>query len=122
MDFALDLETRDIPITGGKLAEVTDHLLEVQQRVAIAYKTHLGEWPFDENRGLPWSEEFMVKGPDLNQLSSRLYAYTLTIEGVTGVRSLDIEFSQADRELVITVDIETSEGANAPFKVKVALP
>ncbi len=119
MDYLLDQDSWDVPIQNGKLDEVTDGLEEMVQRVAIAYKTHLGEWDFDINRGLPWLEEILVKSPDLDQVKSRVTAYTLTIEGITGVNSIDVTLDESTRVMTITADLETSDGVTGPFNIDV---
>ncbi|MGD8501314.1 MAG: hypothetical protein PVJ86_11745 [Phycisphaerales bacterium] len=120
MDFKLDQTEWDIPIEEGKLAEVTDGIEEMIQRVAIAYKTHLGEWDFDETRGLPWTEEILVKNYDLDNVVSRITNYTLTIEGIIAVRDLDVAVDDTTRTMTISADLLTEEGVTGPFNVDVS--
>jgi len=119
MDFLLDLVTWDVPIEGGKLAEVMDPLAEMRQRVGIAIKLLLGEWPYDAKRGLPWIEEILVKEPNLNQIQSRFRAYILSIEGILSIRSLVISLDDSTGMLTIVLDLETVVGLTGPFQIKV---
>ncbi len=122
-DFYLNWSNWGLEVSGGRLREInpdgTDWIGEMRQRVAIAIKTHLGEVLLDTTRGLPWSEEILIKGPDLAQITSRTRAYLLTIEGVTGVRRLEIELDNATRIMTWTVDVETPAGVTGPFNVTV---
>lgn len=118
-DFALNWDTWDAYVSGGKIAEVTDGVEEMKQRIAIALKTLLGEWFLDTSRGLPYLTEILKKNPKLNQITSRVRAYLMTIEGVTGVRSVKVDPPTSERDLNINVDCETVEGITGPFNVTV---
>jgi hypothetical protein len=120
-DLALDFDTWDCYIADGKIAEINtidnpDEAGEVRQRAAIAIKTHRGELPFDTSRGLAWSEEILIRDPSLTQITSRARAYLLTVDGVTGVRKLEITRDSVDpRKLNWIVDLETTGGPTGPF-------
>lgn len=119
-DLALDFDTWDCYIAGGIIAEINtidnpDEAGEVRQRAAIAIKTHRGELPFDTSRGLAWSDEILIRDPNLTQITSRARAYLLTVDGVTGVRRLEITHNRAQRRLDWIVDLETTGGPTGPF-------
>lgn len=116
MDYALDMSTWSLSVSGGKVTEVTDGLEEMKQRVGIAIKTHLGEKNLDTTLGLDWAGEILVKNPDLDQIASSARAYLSTrVEGITNVRSLEIELNTATRVMTWTLDLETTEGITGPF-------
>lgn len=121
MDFHLDFDTWDIPIAGGLLREVTDAMREKQQRVAIALKTFLGESSRNTTVGLPWREEILIKGPNLNHVQSRIRAYLASIEGITSVLALGVVLDEHTRSMTITPHLETTEGEIPPFNVRVRL-
>jgi hypothetical protein len=118
-DFKLNFDSWGIEVTGGKIAEVTDGVEEMKQRIAIAIKTQLGEWFLDTTRGVPYLEEWFVKVPKLGQLTSRLRAYLMTVEGVVGVDELVLTLDQATRTINVKVDAVTTEGITGPFNVSV---
>ncbi len=120
-DFYIDPATWGFVVEGGKIREVTDPIEEMKQRNAVAIKTHLGEVALDTTRGLPWTQEILVKSPNLDQITSRTRAYLLTVEGNTAVRRLDVEYDRATREMEWTLDVETFAGVTGPFNVKVTL-
>lgn len=117
MDYALDLTIHGLTVSGGKVTEVTDGVQEMIQRIVIAIKTHRGERLLNTDIGLPWTEEIMVKAPDLDRITSYARAYLLTVEGVTRVIQLDIAFDNAARSLSWTINVETTSGITGPFNV-----
>jgi len=120
-DLRLNYDTWDCQIANGKVDEINtpdnpDEAGAVKQRAAIAIKTHLGELAFDTARGLPYTEEIMVRDPNLTRITSRARAYMLTVDGVTGVRKLEIRRNPTDpRRLDWTVDLETLSGDTGAF-------
>jgi hypothetical protein len=117
MDYALDLSIHGLTVSGGKVTEVTDGVQEMIQRIVIAIKTHLGEQQLNTLTGLPWTEEILVKNPNLDQITSRARAYIMSIEGVTNVIQLDIVLDPATREMDWTLNVETTSGVTGPFNV-----
>ena len=120
-DLKLDYTTWGCTVSEGMILEVTDAADEMRQRCAIAIKTHLGEYFLDTSRGLPWTSEILVKAPDLAQITSRARAYLMTIEGVTGVKTLTIALDSASRVMTWTLNVEFPEGVTGPFLVSVTL-
>lgn len=118
-DYALDLTIHGLTVSGGKVTEVHDGVQEMIQRIVIAIKTHFGEWLLDTTRGLPWSEEILIKNPNLDQIVSRTRAYLLTIEGVIGIRQLDVSVDFETRVMSWALNAETASGVTGPFNVDV---
>lgn len=118
-DFKLNLDSWGLEVAGGKIAEVTDGIEEMKQRIAIALKTQLGEWFLDTTRGLPFIEEVFVKRPNLGQLTSRIRAYIMTIEGIVGVNALTLSLDNTTRTMTWKVDAVTTVGVTGPFNVTI---
>jgi hypothetical protein len=115
MDYALDLDIHGLTVSSGKVTEINtpdnpDGVGEMIQRIVIAIKTHLLD-------GLPWTEEILVKNPDLDQITSRTRAYIASIEGVTRIIQLDIVLDPETREMDWTLNVETERGITGPFNV-----
>jgi hypothetical protein len=117
MDYALDLTIHGLTVSAAKVTEVTDGVQEMIQRIAIAIKTHLGERQLNVNTGLPWTEEILIKNPNIGQITNRARAYLLSIEGVTRVIQLDIVLDPETREMAWTLNAETTSGVTGPFNV-----
>ena len=112
-----------LTVSGGKVTEINtpdnpDGVGEMIQRIIMAIKTHLGERMLNTNDGLPWTEEILIKNPNLGQITSRARAYLMTIEGVTRVLQLDIDPPDpTTREMDWTLNVETTSGITGPFNV-----
>jgi len=117
MDYALDLTIHGLTVSGGKVTEVTDGVQEMIQRIVIAVHTHLGECYLNTLLGLPWTDEILIKNPDIGQITNRARAYILSIEGVTKVIQLDITLDRATRAMAWTINAETTSGVTGPFQV-----
>jgi len=121
VDFAIDPETGDHYIEGGQIAEVSDPIEESKQRISTACQTHRGEWLYDNEHGLPFREEILVKNPNLSAISSRVRAFILSLEGVIGVTECTVTFNAPARKLTIRVNAEVPEGITGPFLITVGL-
>lgn len=111
-----------LTVSAGKVVEINtldnpDGVGEMKQRIIMAIKTHLGERMLNTLDGLPWTEEILIKNPNLAQITSRARAYLQSIEGVTRVIQLDIVLDSETREMDWTLNIETTEGITGPFNV-----
>lgn len=120
VDFALD-EDGDMYVEAGKLAEVHDPVEETKQRVTVALQTHRGEWLFDVEHGLPFTEEILVKAPNLGRIVALVRAYCLTLEGITGVTTCRLSLDRPARQLNIRLNLQIPEGLTGPFNVVVGL-
>ncbi len=119
MDYAITSSGSfyGLTVSGGKVTEVTDGIAEMKQRIIMAIKTHLGERQLNTLDGQPWTEEILVKAPNLNQITSRARAYLMSIEGVTNVLQLDLSLDSETRILTWSLTVETIEGVVGPFNV-----
>lgn len=126
MDYAITSSGSfyGLTVSGGKVTEVNtpdnpDGVAEMIQRIIMAIKTHLGERLLNTDDGLPWTEEILIKAPNLSQITSRARAYIASIEGVTRVIQLDIAWDPDPtlRKLNWTIDVETTSGITGPFQV-----
>jgi hypothetical protein len=111
-DFKLDTATWDLVVENGDFVLVED-ADEVAQRVAVALKTHQGEWLFDTDLGLPYREEIMVKNPDLERITGLIRALIIGIEDVTGITQLRLNYSGSARTLQVEGTITTIYGPAA---------
>ena len=121
-DYALDLTIHGLTVSAGKVTEINTPdnpagVVEVIQRVVVAIKTHTGEKLLNTALGLPWSEEILIKNPNLSQITSYARAYLLSIEGVVGVVKLAITIDTVAREMNWALNIETEAGITGPFNV-----
>jgi hypothetical protein len=116
-----------LTVSAGKVTEVNnlvspDGIAEMKQRIIIAIKTHLGEKLMDNTLGLPWAEQILIKNPNLGQITSSTRTYLTTrVEGVLGVRTLEVTLDTVTRVMNWNIDCETSSGVTGPFNLSVTL-
>jgi hypothetical protein len=106
MALALNESTWDLalPIRKATAAEA------IRQTVAIRLKTRRGEWAFDLDQGLPFTESIFVKSPNLALIESLVRTECMLVTGVTGVARASIVFTRSTRSLAMEVDVTTDEG------------
>lgn len=109
-DFALDQAAWDIYLDEtGDWAKVTG-AKEVAQRVAVALKTHKGEWLFDTDLGLDYRGVIMVRNPDIPQITGLIRALINSVEDVTGIKQLRLDYDGSARKLGVSGTITTIYG------------
>ena len=106
MALLLDETTWDLarPIRKATAAE------QIRQSVAIRLKTRRGEWAFDVEQGLPYTESMLVRSPDLALVESLVRAEIALVPGVTGVQRVEVTYDRTLRTMAIEVDATTDEG------------
>jgi hypothetical protein len=109
-DFALHPETWDIYTDESNDWVTVEDADEVVQRVAVALKTHRGEWLFDTDLGLPYREEIMVRNPDLERITGLVRALIISIEDVTSITQLQLDYNGSARTMRVEGQITTIYG------------
>ena len=86
-----------------RLNEYGDGILtnSVVQDINVHLKWFLGEWPFDESKGIDWFNEAFVKNPDTDRIERMVRREIEGVDGVTSVESVVIEVDSQKRESVI---------------------
>ena len=102
--------TWDLVIGDDLDLETVEKEDEVAQRVAVATRTHLGEWTYDTDEGLPWQGEILIKSPDIPRVTDRIRALWASIAGVTEIFSLKVTPNYATRHLAVDGEINTIFG------------
>jgi hypothetical protein len=83
---------------------------QIRQSVGVRLKTRRGEWAFDTDQGLPFTEAIFTKDPDLALIESLIRSEVSLVTGVTGVTRVGIIFDADTRALTAEVDVATDEG------------
>lgn len=109
-DLALHPDTWDIYLDDSNDWVMVEDADEVIQRVAVALKTHRGEWLFDTDLGLPYRDSIMAKNPDLEQIQGLIRALIISVDEVTGINQLTLDYNGTARELTVNASISTIYG------------
>jgi hypothetical protein len=109
LDLELDPLTNDLAYEAGDLSTVIE-LAEVTQSVGIAYRTGLGEWPFDTDAGLDYIGTIRAKGvPDAIKVAE-FRRVGARVEGVTQVREVELTDDPDSRDLTVDIALSTIYG------------
>lgn len=97
----------DIALTEeGDISLVTSPV----QAVMIKLRWYFQEWVFDPEKGIPWFESVLVKGPDLDGIKKLLIREMMDVDDVLEVPVMDILYDPEMRTALVKFQIRTSEG------------
>ena len=108
IDLGLHRTTGDVVVDNGDLVLV-DGLDRVIQQVKITLKFFKGEYGLDTNQGVPYYEDILEKNPDLIVVTSDIRDAILSVEEVTSVDNIQLEYD-ADRHLTLSCLIHSTYG------------
>ena len=91
-------EYEDATLTGSVIQDINVHL-----------RWFLGEWPFDESRGVDWFGDMFVKNPDTDQISRMIRSEIAGIDGIQSVEEVTVRVDNATRTAVIQWAAKTTE-------------
>ncbi len=94
----------------GNAAHLSEDLQAIRQSITIHLKFFRGEWFLDEDAGLPYFQEVLIKNPQLPAVQSVFRAELLKVPGVASVESLSLVFTASTRSLVVTFRVVTDTG------------
>lgn len=93
MDILLSADGDIILTPKGDIA-LTD---SVAQKIKIRLRWWLGEWRWDEDEGLPYKDELLVKNPDTDSFEMAVREKIFEIEEVTGVQDVTVTYDRKTR-------------------------
>lgn len=92
-DFALNEDGDEYADATG--LAMTGDLDGIRQQVELRLGFFKGEWFLDEEAGLPWYEEILVKNPNLIRIRDIFRTAILSVNGISDVTYLDVRFTGA---------------------------
>lgn len=113
-DLSLDLDRTseffgDLVLDEGDLL-INEGIEAIQQNIIQRLKTYLGEWFLDNQIGLPYYEQILVKNPDIGKVDA---LFQNAILGTPGVLSLDTYravFDKATRRFSVAFKATCTSG------------
>lgn len=107
-DLTFD-EFGDIVLTDG-----------IRQAILIRLRWFLDEWLFAPRFGMPYFEEILVKNPDIERVKTIIRDECLTVEGVTDIKDIVVNFDTRRRHVSFVFSIVTTEATyNEEVNVRV---
>lgn len=99
-DLLLDA-TGDLAVSSSGDISITD---SVSQAIKIRLQWFAGEWKFNEELGIPYFDEVLVKGGNDFRTEQLIREQILSVDEVTEVISLTITANKAERTLTISFE------------------
>lgn len=104
-DLALD-KSGDLLFNDSGDFVITD---AVRQGIQIKLRWIKGEWIFNPAYGVPYFDSILIKKPSIPQIERILRDQILSVEGITGVESLQVSVDTSTRRMVATFKAITTE-------------
>lgn len=114
MDLKLNIITGDLDVTNGEISLVIENDA-ITQHLLIRLRTFLGEWFLDEDAGMPYFEEFLIKNPSNLIMEARIKEAILETPGIETVNSLDFVFDAATRAMTISFEAGLADNTTFTF-------
>lgn len=105
----LALDTWDLVLDAQGNIAVCEQPYSIQQDVACACRTYLGECYYDITLGIPYNQDILGKRPPLQIVKANIERVSLLVPGVVSAKCLFSSFN--DRELHGQVQIVDNTGA-----------
>jgi len=109
IDLALDRGTHDLYIPADDLVLVTG-LEQLQQNLTIRLRFFLREWFLDENAGVPYYDDILIKNPNVPDIENILKSYILDTPDVIELLEFDTVFEPTQRTLEVSFKARTNFG------------
>ena len=92
----------DIKLTEG--SDITS------QKIKQYLSTVMGEWKLNENLGINYREDILIKNPQLDRIKSIFIKEIQSVEEVVSILNLDIELNKSSRTLSINFKVQDNQG------------
>lgn len=107
-DFGLDDGGDEYADSTG--LAMTGDLPGIKQQVTLRLGFFKGEWFMNEDTGIPWYEEIIVKNPNLIRIREIFRDAILSVTGIREVTFMDLLFSSYARTLSVNFRASTDLG------------
>lgn len=104
-DILLDANGDLVISESGDIA-ITD---SVSQAIKIRLQWFTNEWKYNEELGIPYFEEILVKGGNDFRTEQLIREQILSVEGVEEVSSLSISTDKAERTMTVVFEAKANE-------------
>ena len=108
-DLALNVDSWDLAIDNDDLI-LTDGAERIAQQILITLRFWYGEWFLDTEDGTPYLEYILVKNPNISHIKQILRERILSVEGVSNLESLEVNYNPQERYLLVEYSATTNYG------------
>lgn len=89
--------------------KLTDGSDLVSQKLKQKLKTIQGEWAFNEDLGVPYFTEILIKNPFLDRIKSIFIKVIQSVEEIASITELDVSLGN-DRTLTVNFKVLDNQG------------
>ena len=79
------------------------------QKINIALHWFLGEWKFDNTRGIDWFNTVYVKNPDEEEIESMITGVLMSFPDIVSVTTVATQIDKQKRSALITWKAQTTQ-------------
>jgi hypothetical protein len=101
-DLQLTADGKDIVLVSGAT--------KVRQSIRVRFATFKGQWRYDRNVGVPYFEDILVAGNNVELVRRRFYDLLIGTDGVTSVQSLTVTFDSSSATVYVRFSVLTAAG------------
>lgn len=94
----------------GQLAYITTKAESLKQRIESHLRMFKGEVYDNEDAGVPYYSEVLVKNPDIASTKALLIYQTSLVDGVSKVNSFAVDFDSQAREFRVSYNVTGVDG------------
>jgi hypothetical protein len=91
------------------------------QKIQAVLKLIRGEWFLDLNLGVPWYEEILVRGPNLDAIRGLIRDRITAVTGVARVLSVTLTPDYLHRHILISFEAQHDSGATMASTVEAGI-
>jgi len=107
-DIALDADG-DVDVVNNSIY-LNDGLEAIRQHMQIRFQLFLGEWFLDEEAGVPWFRDVLIKNPSFVVVQEILKTVVLDTPGVIELLAFDFSYDAKVREANLSFQALTTDG------------
>lgn len=109
-DLFLSEVDRDLDLSGLDFRLTENSTEYVSQTIETVLRRFKGEWWLNEDIGLPFYTDILVKNPNINVVNTLFKTEIKRVNGVKKILNFSSEFDTALRELSISFEVLLTNG------------
>lgn len=87
----------------------------IAQSLRISLRMFLGEWFLNTDEGIPYIQSIFTKAPRISIITTVLRRAILAVPGVEEIKTFDVQFNAAARQLSVSFDARITDGGTLTF-------
>lgn len=110
-DLAIDFATGDLALSDAGDFYLVESQRATAQHLWVRLRLIRGEWFLDQREGVPYFDDILVAGPDLNVIEATYRQTILATPGIEAITHFALNFDRRARSLSLVFEARTSDGS-----------